>query len=65
MHIWFERVSTDDNISDLPSREEYKLLAITSTSTHSVFAALQSIDELSAVQRFCGNRAINLQFCED
>ena len=26
MHIWFERVSTDDNISDLPSREEYKLL---------------------------------------
>ena len=26
MHLWLERVPTDDNISDLPSRESYVLL---------------------------------------
>ena len=25
-HLWIERVPTDDNIADLPSREEYKLI---------------------------------------
>ena len=25
-HLWIERVSSEDNISDLPSREEYRLL---------------------------------------
>ena len=25
--VWIERVASDDNISDLPSREEYELLA--------------------------------------
>ena len=24
--VWIERVGTDDNVSDLPSREEHKLL---------------------------------------
>ena len=26
MHLWVERVASEDNISDLPSREEYTLL---------------------------------------
>ena len=26
MHIWIERVPSDDNISDLPSRESYELM---------------------------------------
>ena len=26
MHLWFERVASDDNLSDLPSREEYGLV---------------------------------------
>ena len=26
MHIWIERVPSDDNISDLPSRESYGLM---------------------------------------
>ena len=26
MHLWIERVSSEDNISDLPSREQYDLM---------------------------------------
>ena len=26
IHVWFKRASTHENISDLPSREEYALL---------------------------------------
>ena len=25
-HLWLQRVATDDNIADLPSREEYQLM---------------------------------------